>query len=183
MDIPLESIIERSSFKVADKSAIVSQGEAWEEVRLKTEAYLRAWNLLCDAEVLSELLRAAKERVAVGSGKWRTEIAIEEADKYVVRRANQILPGGTSDDENKLSLEQRLAILTASPEEEPWLDAAMNCEAARQKLQRAFTPQRPLETYPMKMRTSLSRIPSIGLISGWAAFILLLVLIFIFTHR
>jgi hypothetical protein len=143
VDIPLESIIERSSFKVAEGAGVVSRGESWDEVRLKLEAYLQAWFFSYRPEEVSEILARVRER-ASGAGRSRTELAIDEADKLITQRRQRISP-----DLPKLALH----------------------------------PQRPLETQPMKMRTTLSRLPSIRLIAGWCAFIFLLVVIFIFTHR
>ena len=45
-----------------------------------------------------------------------------------------------------------------------------------------LTTQRPPETYPMTMETSLSRLPSFRMIAGWFVIIALIVLAFIFTR-
>jgi hypothetical protein len=46
----------------------------------------------------------------------------------------------------------------------------------------SLTTQRPPETRPMTMETSLSRLPSFRMIAGWFVIIALIVLAFIFTR-
>ena len=46
----------------------------------------------------------------------------------------------------------------------------------------SLTTQRPPETRPMTMETSLSRLPSFRIIAGWFVIIALLALAFIFTR-
>jgi hypothetical protein len=45
-----------------------------------------------------------------------------------------------------------------------------------------LVPQRPAETHPMTMETSLDRLPSFRMIAGWFVLIALIVLAFIFTR-
>ena len=45
-----------------------------------------------------------------------------------------------------------------------------------------LVPQRPPETYPMTMETSLDRLPSFRMIAGWFFLLALIVLAFIFTR-
>jgi hypothetical protein len=67
---------------------------------------------------------------------------------------------------------------------EPTLDPL---HAAIEEAQRAISlpplvPQRPPETHPMTMETSLDRLPSFRMIAGWFVLIALIVLAFIFTR-
>jgi hypothetical protein len=57
-----------------------------------------------------------------------------------------------------------------------------HCRDARAALGFPLHTERPLETNPMKMQTSLSRIPSFRLIAGWCLFVIIFVLVFLFTH-
>ena len=45
-----------------------------------------------------------------------------------------------------------------------------------------LVPQRPPETRPMTMETSLNHLPSFRMIAGWFVIIALIVLAFIFTR-
>jgi hypothetical protein len=45
-----------------------------------------------------------------------------------------------------------------------------------------LVPQRPPETHPMTMETSLNHLPSFRMIAGWFVIIALIVLTFIFTR-
>jgi HD-like signal output (HDOD) protein len=87
-----------------------------------------------------------------------------------------------------------LACATERLEREPELDsiavAIEECEKAmRPRLNKSFaatipplTPNRPPETYPMTMQTSLTRLPSFRIIAGWFVLIALIVLAFILTR-
>ncbi len=173
MDVPLEPIIEQSSFRVAANESIVSQAETWEEVQVRIEAYLRAWRFPYNFENLAEILRTAKERAKKESAS-RMEIAIEETDEFIGSRLRETIVGSTD------GAERRLCLFVAG--ENAFTNPTVYREA-KEKIRLAFHPQRPLETHPMTMRTTLSHLPSFRLIAGWCAFVILLVLVFIFTHR
>jgi hypothetical protein len=180
VDVPLESIIEQSSFRATVGQPLVSQAENWEEVRFKIEAYLRAWRFPYRSENLAEILRSAKDRAKMEPELCRTEIAIEEADKLIQSHSKNASCG---EYDGAVSIEERLALLIASSRGTNSFENPLAYQEAGKKLQLALHPQRPLETHPMTMKTSLSRLPSFRLIAGWAAVVILLVLIFIFTHR
>ena len=120
-------------------------------------------------------MRAArKETVAKGS---EIQAAIEEADRFLLRWFEKVGP------EN---IEQTLLFGAPAGQRPDLSDREKTGKLLREgalNLARARTPSRPPETRPMKMQTSLSRLPSIRLIGGWIVLIGLLFLAFVLTHR
>jgi len=173
----LESIIAEIT-RAKPVPEIDAPSAEWEEALDRVQAYLSAWGLSdleWSRDSAREIVRAArKETVAKGS---EIQAAIEEADRFLQRWFEKVGP------EN---IEQTLLFGAPAGQRPDLSDREKTGKLLREgalNLARARTPSRPPETRPMKMQTSLSRLPSIRLIGGWIVLIGLLFLAFVLTHR
>jgi len=163
----------------------------WDEVRFKIECYLRAWRFREDdafRELVRSILSSAQSRVAENPHINPARIAIEETDQFLEAWWKRTLAQSIEAPDDINWTRQQVALLLAylpTKSQREFLSADPDLSAYRQasiKLRLARQPQRPAESCPDRMRTSLSRLPSFRLIAGWFLFAVLLFLTFIFTH-
>lgn len=190
MDIPLEPAVDQKRGITAD-AKILSQSEIGDEVRFRIECYLSAWGFRDPrslAEAVSQIARSVQSRVPAEPELSPTQIAIDETNKFLEIRLKKIFPDWIAREDRPVSIQERAALLFADlPETRdsqfPRLGSAWGLyQNAKTNFQLARAPQRPLEMHPIKMRTSLSHLPSFRLAAGWCVFTALLILIFILTH-
>lgn len=158
--------------------------KALEQARSKLDAYLRVWRLPDD--VREEIAGMALTSAEGEADLWRGVIA--HADRLMHARLNEMLGNALVAEEQGISIQERAALLWGGLPE-MWrkegsdpvaLSAAYTRGALASTLSRHT--QRPPETHPMTMETSLSRLPSLRMIAGWFAITAWIVLAFIFTR-
>ena len=156
-----------------------------EELRQSLRDYFRAWRLpeAWQEELLAETMWAVRDDLARDPAGDLRELAFEKAERAIQERLNEVLRGAR-ENEGPLSPEERLALLCAGPLTER--DAASELRAAFTSavrlLDSAKAPARPPETHLAGMETSLTRLPSIRMVTGWIVLIVLLFLAFVFTR-
>jgi hypothetical protein len=162
----------------------VREARAVEEARRKVDAYLRAWRL-------PEGVREELAEMAVTCAEGEADIsraAIAHADRLLHGRLNEMLGNALAAEEQGISVQERAAMLWGGLPElwrKGGVDTvALSAAYSRGALAAALSQhtQRPPETYPMTMETSLSRLPSLRMVGGWFLIIAAVVLIFIFTR-
>ncbi len=191
MDLSLESATEQKRIRISSDADVPSQPDLWDEVRRKIECYLRAWNFRdpCLAqELVAPVLLAVQRRVSADSGLNPIQISIEETDRLLGDRLEEIL-GQTKERENGgISTQQRVVLMVSDLPEKwqvdifPTAAAADQYQKAKANFETMQPTRRPMENLSSRMRTSLSRLPSFRLIGAWGLVVILLVLTFIFTH-
>jgi hypothetical protein len=170
--------------QVADQTVDARAAKALEQARRKLDDYLRAWRL--PDEVREELAGMAMTCAEGEPDISRAVIA--HADRLLHARLNEMLGGALAAEVQGISVEERAAMLWAGlPElwrregiDPATLSAAYSRGALASNLSQHT--QRPPETRPMTMETSLSHLPSLRMIGGWVVIIALIVLAFIFTR-
>lgn len=170
--------------QVAEQIDARRDAKASDEARQKVDAYLRAWRL--PDPVREELVDAA---VICAEGEADLSRAvISHADRLLHARLNELLGNTLASEEQGISVQERSAMLWAGlPErwrQEGTDPLALSAAYSRGALASSLSQhtQRPPETHPMTMETSLSHLPSLRMIGGWFLIIALIVLAFIFTR-
>jgi hypothetical protein len=158
----MASTIEQDSFVESCAESVGLTPEETEAVRSRAASYLRAWSLpeLSEEELLNEAMLAAHCHVIRDGGNEPIRAAIDEID----RRIRGV--SGISE--------------TVEVEIPPLNRLGMLCGA--EDVDRALATRRERLTHVNKMQTSLSRLPSFRIVAGWFTIIVLLFLIFVFTH-
>jgi hypothetical protein len=160
------------------------EARAVEETRRKVAAYLRAWGL-------PDQLREELADMAMTCAEGEADVAraaIAQADRLLHARLNEMLGNALAAEEQGIAVEERAAMLWGGlPElwrKEGVDTVALLAAYSRGAVAAALSQhtQRPPETYPMTMETSLSRLPSLRMVGGWFLIITALVLAFIFTR-
>ncbi len=165
----MEAVAEnRSTLDSVDK---VDPGDtAWDEARVRVQAYLTGrrlgdgeWVRNCAGQILHS---CRQSNISQGS---ELEAALREADRLLNHLGAHDAGG---------SLEFVRPLFFPRPP-----NGHFEQEQLEALLGQVKVPARPSETRPMRMQTSLSRLPSIRLIGGWIVLIALLFLVFLLTHR
>jgi hypothetical protein len=186
----MASVLEETNAPVTGLQSNGASGKGWDEARLRLECYLRAWRLPRERrrELSEKILGSVRARLADESATEILPAVIAEADKLLAARLRDIAMSSSDAGDNKIGVEDRVKLLFAGlPEtwEADGSDLRIDQVAyarATAAVQTAHNPQRAPETHPMKMRTSLTRLPSLRMIAGWFLLITLLFLAFIVTH-
>jgi hypothetical protein len=158
--------------------------KALEEARRQLDAYLRAWRL---PDSVSDELADMAMACAEGEPDLSRAV-ITHADRLLHTRLNEMLGNALATEEQGISVDQRAAMLWAGlPElwrKEGADPIALSTAYARGAVAAKLSQhtQRPPETHPMTMETSLSHLPSLRMIGGWFLIIAAIVLAFIFTR-
>ncbi|HUS36234.1 MAG TPA: hypothetical protein VM680_12855, partial [Verrucomicrobiae bacterium] len=146
--------------------------------------YLRAWGL--PNQMREEIADSVMTCVEGEPDISRAVIA--HADRLLHARLNEMLGGALVAEEQGISVEERAAMLWGGLPElwrkegiDPAALSAAYLRGARASNLSQHT-QRPPETQPMTMETSLSHLPSLRMIGGWVVIIVVIVLAFIFTR-
>lgn len=174
--------------------------EEWNAAYLKVESYfhaLRIRNKVLLGGLVQQVLDRARLRAANEPERTATELAAEELDHLVTEWFASVLERIPTGVEQLLSTRGRLALLLADMpgkwQEQflrpgPWPDEFVN--AMRETYLRAgpdfqvsqMTP-RPLDLGPIATLTNFGRVPLKKMAVVWIAFGLVLVAIFVLTHR
>jgi hypothetical protein len=186
----LESAIDQNEGRVKPGNELGQPTECWEAVRSRVQNYLRAGQSGSADPVLDLLplvYEAAQERVSANPRLDMFEVAIEECDRLLKEHLARLLEQSSNQNQTKDLTHLRTGVLWAhlnapvSDKLSPG-DRAI-AEYVDAELRQYHVPQRPMETSPKRMRSSLTRIPSFRLVGGWCLVILVLILTFLFTHR
>lgn len=173
--------------------------EEWNAAYVKVENYfhaLRVRNKPLLGQLVLRVLERAQRRAPNEPARSATELAAEEMDRIVTDWFGEVLQTSPVGSEQTLSTRGRLALLLADMPGK-WQDQFLRpgpwpqefVEAMRESFFRAgpdfqlakMTP-RPLDLGPITTLTNFGRIPYVRMALIWAAFALLLVLLFWLTH-
>jgi hypothetical protein len=186
----LEPAVEQNEVRVKPDNEFAQPTECWEAVRARVQNYLRAGHSGSADPVLGMLplvCESAQGRVSANPRLDMFEVAIEECDRLLKEHLARLLEQSSNQNQTKDLNHLRTGLLWAhlnapvSDKLSP-RDRAIS-ESVDAELQQYHVPQRPMETFPKRMRSSLTRIPSFRLVGGWCLVILVLILTFLFTHR
>ena len=172
----------------------------WNAAYAKVESYfhaLRIRNKPLLGQLVLRVLERAQRRAPGELNASTTQLAAEEMDRIVTEWFSEVLQSPSTKADNTLSTRGRLALLLADMPGKwqdqflrpgPWPDEFTS--AMREAFLRAgpdfqiskMTP-RPLDLGPITTLTNLGRMPYFRMGLAWTLFALLLVGIFIATHR
>jgi hypothetical protein len=174
--------------------------EEWNAAYAKVERYfhaLRVRNKALLGQLVLRVLERAMRRAPAEPNRSATQLAAEEMDHLVIEWFADVLQSLPSEPDLMLSTRGRLALLLADMpgkwQEQflrpgPWPPEFVG--AMRETFLRAgpdfqiskMTP-RPLDFGPLMTLTNLSKMPYFRMIFVWTLFALLLVVVFVLTHR
>ena len=174
--------------------------EEWNGAYVKVESYfhaLRIRNRVLLGQLVLQVLERAMKRAPNEPDRPVTELAAEELDELVTEWFATVLERIPTGVEQMLSARGRLALLLADMPGRwqdqflrpgPWPEEFVT--AMRENYLRAgpdfqlskMTP-RPLDLGPITTLTSFGRLPYSKMAFIWLAFALVLIGVFIFTHR
>jgi hypothetical protein len=174
--------------------------EEWNAAYAKVESYfnsLRVGNKLLLGQIVALVIERAMRRSAEAPQRSASELAAEEMDHVVTEWFAEVLQEPPTNRDHMLSTRGRLALLLADMPGKwqdqflrpgPWPDDFV--KAMREAYLRAgpdfqmtqMTP-RPLDLGPIATLTSIAKVRYSKMISIWLLFALLLVAVFVLTHR
>jgi len=201
MDLSLESALS-GSFEGADQPGQIagrSLGE-WNAAYSKVESYfhaLRVRNKVLLGRLVIHVLKRAIRRAPHEPQRSATELAAEEMDHVVTEWFAQVLQEPPTGTDQMLSTRGRLALLLADMPGKwqdqflrpgPWPEEFVQAMRktylhAGPDFQLSKMAPRPLHFGPITTLGNFSRLPLTRMIAAWFAFGLLLILIFILTHK
>ncbi len=201
MDLSLESALS-GSFEGADQPGQIagrSLGE-WNAAYSKVESYfhaLRVRNKVLLGRLVIHVLKRAIRRAPHEPQCSATELAAEEMDHVVTEWFAQVLQEPPTGTDQMLSTRGRLALLLADMPGKwqdqflrpgPWPEEFVQAMRktylhAGPDFQLSKMAPRPLHFGPITTLGNFSRLPLTRMIAAWFAFGLLLILIFILTHK
>jgi len=201
MDLSLESALS-GSFEGADQPGQIagrSLGE-WNAAYSKVESYfhaLRVRNKVLLGRLVIHVLKRAIRRAPHEPKCSATELAAEEMDHVVTEWFAQVLQEPPTGTDQMLSTRGRLALLLADMPGKwqdqflrpgPWPEEFVQAMRktylhAGPDFQLSKMAPRPLHFGPITTLGNFSRLPLTRMIAAWFAFGLLLILIFILTHK
>jgi hypothetical protein len=172
----------------------------WNAAYAKVESYfhaLRIRNKPLLGQLVLRVLERAQRRAPAELNASTTQLAAEEMDRIVTEWFSEVLQSPPTKADNTLSTRGRLALLLADMPGK-WQDQFLRpgpwpeefTSAMREAFLRAgpdfqlskMTP-RPLDLGPITTLTNLGRMPYFRMGLAWTIFALLLIGIFIVTHR
>jgi hypothetical protein len=174
--------------------------EEWNAAYAKVESYfhaLRVRNKPLLGELVLRVLERAQQRAPAEPQCSATQLAAEEMERLVNEWFADVLQSPPGHNERSVSTRGRLALLLADMpgkwQEQflrpgPWPEEFTN--AMRETFLRAgpdfqlskMAP-RPLDLGPLTTLGNLGRLPYFRMMLVWLLFALLLVAVFVFTHR
>ena len=174
--------------------------EEWNAAYAKVESYfhaLRIRNKPLLGQLVLRVLERAQRRAPAELNSSATLLAAEEMDRIVTEWFSEVLQSPPTKMDQTLSTRGRLALLLADMPGK-WQDQFLRpgpwpqefTIAMRETFLRAgpdfqlskMTP-RPLDLGPITTLTNLGRMPYFRMALAWTLFALLLIVIFIATHR
>ncbi len=198
MDLSLESALSHSSDspgRLAGRPL-----EDWNAAYLRVESYfhaLRINNKVLLGQLVTRVLERAMRRAPDEPQRPATELAAEEMDSVVTEWFAAVLERIPTGVEHLLSTRGRMALLLADMPGK-WQDQFLRdgpwpkkfVEAMQETYLRAgpdfqlskMAP-RPLDLGPIATLTKFGKVPYLKMIVSWLIFGLLLIAIFVLTHR
>jgi hypothetical protein len=174
--------------------------EEWNGAYAKVESYFHALRIRSKpllGQLVLRVLERAQRRAPAELNSSATQLAAEEMDRIVTEWFSEVLQSPPTKADNTLSTRGRLALLLADMPGK-WQDQFLRpgpwprefTSAMRETFLRAgpdfqlskMTP-RPLDLGPITTLTNLGRMPYFRMALAWTLFALMLIVIFIATHR
>lgn len=195
MDVSMEPAVTGPAGRLAGRSL-----EEWNAAYVKVENYfhaLRVRNKALLGQLVLRVLERAMRRAPAEPTRSATQLAAEEMDRLVIEWFAAVLQESPANADQMLTTRGRLALLLADMpgrwQEQflrpgPW--PAEFVSAMRETYFRAgpdfqlskMAP-RALDLGPITTLTNLGRLPYFKMTLVWTLFALLLVFVFILTHR
>ena len=174
--------------------------EEWNSAYAKVESYfhaLRVRNKVLLGRLVIHVLQRAMRRAPSEPQRSATELAAEEMDRLVTEWFREVLREPADGAEQMLTTRGRMALLLADMPGKwqdqflrpgPWPEEFVQAMRktylhAGPDFQLSKMAPRPLHFGPITTLGNFSRLPLTRMIAAWFAFGLLLVLIFILTHK
>lgn len=174
--------------------------EDWNDAYAKVENYFHAMRIRNKpllGQLVLRVLERAQRRAPAEPQLSATQLAAEEMDRIVIAWFSEVLQSSPARADQSLSTRGRLALLMADMPGR-WQDQFLRpgpwpeefTSAMRETFLRAgpdfqlskMTP-RPLDLGPITTLTNLGQIPYLRMALVWGFFALLLIAIFMLTHR
>jgi hypothetical protein len=174
--------------------------EEWNAAYAKVESYfhaLRIRNKPLLGQLVLRVLERAQRRAAAEPALSATQLAAEEMDRLVTEWFGEVLQASPTGTDQLISTRGRLALLLADMPGR-WQDQFLRpgpwpeefTSAMRETFLRAgpdfqlskMTP-RPLDLGPITTLSNLGQMPYVRMGVAWGLFALLLIAIFMLTHR
>ena len=173
--------------------------EEWNAAYAKVENYfhaLRIRNKALLGQLVLRVLERAMKRAPSEPNRSATQIAAEEMERIVNEWFAAVLQEPAANPDHMLSTRGRLALLLADMpghwqdqflRPPPWPGEFIHAMRdvylrAGPDFQLSKMTARPFDLGPIATLTSLGRVPYLRMIVAWALFVLLLVVVFRFTH-
>ena len=174
--------------------------DEWNAAYGKVESYfhaLRVRNKVLLGQLVIYVLKRAMRRAPQESDRSATQLAAEEMDRVVTDWFAEVLQAWPAGSDQMLSTQGRLALLIADmpgkwqdqflrpgPWPQEFVSAMKNAYLqAGPDFQLSKMTPRPLHLGPISVLTNFSRLPYARMAGIWTIFGLILVLIFVLTHR
>ena len=173
--------------------------EEWNAAYVKVENYfnaLRVRNKALLGQLVLRVLERAMKRAPSEPSRSATQIAAEEMDRIVTEWFAEVLREPPTNADQMLSTRGRLALLLADMPGQwqdqflrppPWPEEFVHAMRdvylrAGPDFQLSKMSARPFDLGPITTLTNLGRIPYLKMTLVWTLFVLLLVMVFHFTH-
>jgi hypothetical protein len=202
MDLSLESALKGPTSSQDPPGRIAGRSlEEWNAAYSKVESYfhaLRIRNKVLLGRLVIQVLTRAMRRAPVEPQRHAAELAAEEMDRVVTEWFGQVLQEPPTGTDHMLSTRGRLALLLADMpgkwqdqflQPGPWPEEFVNGMRetylrAGPDFQISKMAPRPFDLVaPITTLTKISRLPYARMIAIWILFALLLVAVFLFTHK
>lgn len=198
MDLPVESAITGALAGTSGKLAGRPLDE-WNAAYAKVENYfhaLRIRNKALLGQLVLRVLERAMKRAPSEPDRSATQISAEEMERIVNEWFAAVLQEPAANPDHMLSTRGRLALLLADMpghwqdqflRPPPWPADFIHAMRdvylrAGPDFQLSKMTARPFDLGPIATLTNLGRIPYLRMILAWTLFVLLLVVVFHFTH-
>jgi hypothetical protein len=174
--------------------------EEWNAAYAKVENYfhaLRIRNKALLGQLVLRVLERAQRRAPAELDRSATQLAAEEMDRIVTEWFSEVLQSPPTKADNTLSTRGRLALLLADMPgkwQEQFLRAGPWPEEFTSAMREAFLRAgpdfqiskmmpRPLDLGPITTLANFGRFPYLRMALVWTLFALLLIAVFILTHK
>jgi hypothetical protein len=201
MDLPLEPTV-NSPGETSDQPGRMAGRslEEWNAAYGKVESYFHALqvrNKVLLGRLVTHVLERAMRRAPNEPKRSATELAAEELDHVVTGWFAEVLQAAPSGPDHMLSTRGRLALLLADMpgkwqdqflQPGPWPPEFISAMQkaylqAGPDFQLSKMTPRPLHLGPITTLANLAHLPYVRMVTIWLLFGLLLVLLFMVTHR
>lgn len=201
MDLPLESALSSISADLDQPGRMAGRSlEEWNAAYSKVESYfhaLRVRNKILLGRLVIHVLKRAMHRAAQETQRSATELAAEEMDRVVTDWFAAVLQEPPTGTDQMLSTRGRMALLLADmpgrwqdqflrpgPWPEEFVTAMRKAYLqAGPDFQLSKMSPRPLHLGPITTLGNFSRLPYAKWLVIWGIFALLLIGIFVLTHK